>query len=107
MSALSLINSSMLQASFLWAKLLLSRSYLSLLRDKQTLLRGKATFLSYEEALLRRRNTYKHQPVNKKRAQHGHKTHPRSCILHAPKRLRDRGNRRRRHHGPDWQTKTS
>src|SRR6266850_2151861 len=168
MSALSLINSSMLQASFLWAKLLLSRSYLSLLRDKQsllrgkqsvlcdkqsllrdkqsllrdkqsllrdkqsllrgkqsllrekqsllcdkqtllcdeqTLLRGKATFLSYEEALLRRRNTYKHQPVNKKRAHHGHKTHPRSCILHAPKRLRDRGNRRRRHHGPDRQQK--
>src|SRR6266850_2358868 len=133
MSALSLINSSMLQASFLWAKLLLSRSYLSLLRDKQSLLRdkqsllrdkrsllrdkqsllcdeqrllrGKATFLSYEEALLRRRNTYKHQPVNKKRAHHGHKTHPRSCILHAPKRLRDRGNRRRRHHGPDRQQK--
>ncbi len=66
---------------------------------------AKATFLSYEEALLHRRNTYKHQPVNKKRAQHGHKTHPRSCILHAPKRLRDRGNRRRRHHGPDRQQK--
>ncbi len=45
----------------------------SLLCDKQTLLRGKATFLSYEEALLGRRNTYKHQPLNKRRTYHGHK----------------------------------
>jgi len=33
----------------------------SLLRLIATLLRGKATFLSDEEALLRRRTTYKHQ----------------------------------------------
>src|SRR6267142_1915417 len=43
----------------------LLRDKQSLLRDKQSLLRGKATFVSDEEALLRRRNTYKHQPLNK------------------------------------------
>ena len=57
----------------------------SLLRDKQTLLRGKATFVSDEEALLRRRNTYKHQPLNKRRTYHGHKTHPSSFVFHARK----------------------
>jgi len=57
----------------------------SLLRDKQSLLRGKATFVSDEEALLRRRNTYKHQPLNKRRTYHGHKTHPSSFVFHARK----------------------
>src|SRR6059036_3058431 len=55
----------------------------SLLRDKQTLLRGKATFVSDEEALLRRRNTYNHQPLNKRRTYHGPKTHPSSFVFHA------------------------
>src|SRR6266850_2292572 len=88
------------EQSLLRDKQSLLRGKQSLLRDKQTLLRGKATFLSYEEALLRRRNTYKHQPLNKRRTYHSHKTHPGSRVLHAPKRLRDRGNRRRRHHRP-------
>src|SRR6266446_2507722 len=86
--------------SLLRDKQSLLRDKQSLLCDKQTLLRGKATFLSYEEALLCRGNTYKHQPINKRRTHHSHKTHPGSRVLHAPKRLRDRGNRRRRHHGP-------
>src|SRR6266446_6515075 len=63
----------------------LLRDKQSLLRDKQTLLRGKATFVSDEEALLRRRNTYKHQPLNKRRTYHGHKTHPSSFVFHARK----------------------
>src|SRR5882762_9989515 len=63
----------------------LLRDKQSLLRDKQTLLRGKATFVSCEEALLRRRNTYKHQPLNKRTTYHGHKTHPSSFVFHARK----------------------
>ena len=63
----------------------LLRDKQSLLRDKQRLFRGKATFVSDEEALLRRRNTYKHQPLNKRRTYHGHKTHPSSFVFHARK----------------------
>src|SRR6267378_2171621 len=85
----------------------LLRDQQSLLRDKQTLLRGKATFVSDEEALLRRRNTYKHQPLNKRTTYHGHKTHPSSFVFHARKRPPDRGSRRRRHHRDDRKQKLS
>src|SRR6266436_962122 len=82
--------------SLLRDKQSLLRGKQSLLRGKQSLLRGKATFVSDEEALLRRKTTHKHQLLNRRRTYRCHKTHPSSCDFHAPKRLPDRGNRRRR-----------
>ena len=78
----------------------------TLLRDTQTLLRGKATFLSDEEALLRSRRTCEHEPLNRRKAYRGHKTHPSSSDSYAPERSPDRGNRGRRHHGHDRQAKS-
>src|SRR2546426_1108076 len=79
----------------------------TLLRDEQTLLSGKATFTSDKEALLRRRNTNEHRPLNRKRTYRCHKIRANSCDFHVPKRSADRGNRRRRHHGHDRQQKLS
>src|SRR2546426_856490 len=62
----------------------------SLLCDEQTLLRGKTNIPSLRRSLLRRGNTHKHQPLNKRRTHHGHKIRSSSSDFHEPKRSPDR-----------------
>src|SRR3989442_1136245 len=72
--------------SLLRDKQSLLRDKQSLLCDEQTLLSGKATFTSDKEALLRRRNTNEHRPLNRKRTYRCHKIRANSCDFHVPKR---------------------